>query len=597
MIDELYINNEKVDMGSSGVNLKFNSNILKDISKVVSNNSYTINLPRTVRNERILKVAGRPTRNDDFPRSIHTGKLYRDGFPIVESCNIHLLSIGSTIEIALIWGNSQALAKLIDDGKNLNELGGTSYDVATWKDYEISDYGADEGFPGLLYADIDFGLKSGETEAFIHPSVRASYIFEKLEQAYGLKVSIPEGRKEIYEHLIFPLTSRNGGKANAVEGEWRGSVFYDAKFNASLPYSYLNFDTIYSATKVDEFIELVQTYLGIEYGFKIKSFKAKRNGKAWILPDFSCKTDTIFVGRVEGKDVTNYGYLEAENQGDGYYRYNAELTFDISEGDEFYIIEVGRTEFSFINKAITVRLIPEEIKKGEFFSLVDNLPPIKTTDYIKTICNVLGLYVSSVGDNLVLTEFEKLEDNKAFAKDWSDKMMGEAENISFQLSDFAQRNYLRYKEDDAVGMTFGGVVKVADKWLDAEGVLSELKFAGSLNNGGRAVVKLYSYNDKGELEYEDTTPRILLEADNNGKARGVFQGLSFAELVPKFYYTYQSIVFMPVVIKAKFRLNASDVRGMDMAVPIYLKQFGKFYVIKEGILDNDNIFEVELIQM
>lgn len=600
MIDELYINGEKVDMGSSGITLKFNSNIFKDISKVVSNNSYTINLPRTLRNERILKVAGRPTLNDDFPRSIHTGKLYRDGFPIIEACNVHLLSIGDTIEVALTWGNSKALTALIDDGKNLNEIADANEESFVWNKFqEISDYGS-EGvfFNGVLFTDIDFGLKSGETKAAIHPSVRASYIFGKLNEVYGLNVSIPESRKEVFDHLIFPLTSRNGGYANFKITKWEGSYFISARNTAASNNWYFIFNLGQETSHFGNSFDLIDTYMGIENGYKTKGFLAKRNGKVIVSPNLTLKTSVgyLFMGNEDsGRNVTNFGIFEYETSEEGIRIYNKPIKFDVSEGDELYMF-VSERGVS-VSGSITIGMIPDEVQYDEIYSVLENLPAVKSVDFLKTICNILGLYVSNANDTLVLTEFDKLEDNKAFAKDWSDKMMGEAENISFQLSDFAQRNYLRYKEDDAVGMTFGGVVKVADKWLDAEGVLSELKFAGSLNNGGRAVVKLYSYNDKGELEYEDTTPRILLEADNNGKARGVFQGLSFAELVPKFYYTYQSIVFMPVVIKAKFRLNASDVRGMDMAVPIYLKQFGKFYVIKEGILDNDNIFEVELIQM
>ena len=42
MRDELYIDGTKVDMGESGVSLEYRSNILTDISKIVSNFSYTI---------------------------------------------------------------------------------------------------------------------------------------------------------------------------------------------------------------------------------------------------------------------------------------------------------------------------------------------------------------------------------------------------------------------------------------------------------------------------------------------------------------------------------------------------------------------------
>lgn len=600
MIDELYINGEKVDMGSSGITLKFNSNIFKDISKVVSNNSYTINLPRTLRNERILKVAGRPTLNDDFPRSIHTGKLYRDGFPIIEACNVHLLSIGDTIEVALTWGNSKALTALIDDGKNLNEIADANEESFVWNKFqEISDYGS-EGvfFNGVLFTDIDFGLKSGETKAAIHPSVRASYIFGKLNEVYGLNVSIPESRKEVFDHLIFPLTSRNGGYANFKITKWEGSYFISARNTAASNNWYFIFNLGQETSHFSNSFDLIDTYMGIENGYKTKGFRAKRNGKVIVSPNLTLKTSVgyLFMGNEDsGRNVTNFGIFEYETSEEGIRIYNKPIKFDVSEGDELYMF-VSERGVS-VSGSITIGMIPDEVQYDEIYSVLENLPAVKSVDFLKTICNILGLYVSNANDTLVLTEFDKLEENKAIARNWSDKMMGEAERITFQLDDFAQRNVLKYKDEDAVGMTYNGVLNVFDKWLDAESTLVDLKFAGSLNANGRAMVKLYSYNEEGEVEYEDTSPRILMEVNNSGKSRGAFLNLSFAELVHKYYNTYQGIIVMPVVVKARFRLDASDVRGMDMAVPIYLKQFGKFYVIKEGILDNDNIFEVELIQM
>ena len=40
--DELYINGVKADLGKTDISLNYKSNLLTDISKIVSNNSYTI---------------------------------------------------------------------------------------------------------------------------------------------------------------------------------------------------------------------------------------------------------------------------------------------------------------------------------------------------------------------------------------------------------------------------------------------------------------------------------------------------------------------------------------------------------------------------
>ena len=53
--DELYINGDKVDVGDTDISLNYKSNLLTDISKIVSNNSYTIKLPKTAKNLAVIE--------------------------------------------------------------------------------------------------------------------------------------------------------------------------------------------------------------------------------------------------------------------------------------------------------------------------------------------------------------------------------------------------------------------------------------------------------------------------------------------------------------------------------------------------------------
>ncbi len=48
--DELYINNTKADLNKTDITLSYKSNLLTDISKIISNRSYTIRLPKTAKN-------------------------------------------------------------------------------------------------------------------------------------------------------------------------------------------------------------------------------------------------------------------------------------------------------------------------------------------------------------------------------------------------------------------------------------------------------------------------------------------------------------------------------------------------------------------
>ena len=78
MRDELYIEGES-GYGESGVSLEYRSNILTDISKIVSNFSYTIKLPKTKNNLWLIECAHIPSAVSSFPYLPHVGTLLRDG--------------------------------------------------------------------------------------------------------------------------------------------------------------------------------------------------------------------------------------------------------------------------------------------------------------------------------------------------------------------------------------------------------------------------------------------------------------------------------------------------------------------------------------
>ena len=56
MKEELYIKGERVDLSDDEITLNFKSNLLGDISKITASNSYTITLPRTNKNIRLLDL-------------------------------------------------------------------------------------------------------------------------------------------------------------------------------------------------------------------------------------------------------------------------------------------------------------------------------------------------------------------------------------------------------------------------------------------------------------------------------------------------------------------------------------------------------------
>ena len=86
--DELYINGVKADLGKTDISLNYKSNLLTDISKIVSNNSYTIKLPKTAKNLALIECSHIPSSASRYPYLKHKGMLLRNGIEIIKDANV-----------------------------------------------------------------------------------------------------------------------------------------------------------------------------------------------------------------------------------------------------------------------------------------------------------------------------------------------------------------------------------------------------------------------------------------------------------------------------------------------------------------------------
>ena len=121
--DMLFIDGELVDLDEdTQITLNIKSNLFTDLSKIVSNNSYTIKLPKTVRNQRIIEQADLPACDTDYPREYHQARYFRHGIEIIPDGRAVLVSCADTLDIALTWGNVSLMESITDGDKTLNDL-------------------------------------------------------------------------------------------------------------------------------------------------------------------------------------------------------------------------------------------------------------------------------------------------------------------------------------------------------------------------------------------------------------------------------------------------------------------------------------------
>ena len=201
--DELYINGDKVDVGDTDISLNYKSNLLTDISKIVSNNSYTIKLPKTAKNLALIECAHLPSSTTKFPYLKHVGNVLRNGIIIVKDANVVLLSVSEYIETALSWGNVTNFAEIVSSDKKLTDL---EYGTEEGTDWVVWN---NKGSNSAQFPLINYGFNSGDSNVWYHPAITVKWILEKIQEESGVTFNFPSDKKTFIDKMIVPLLTRN----------------------------------------------------------------------------------------------------------------------------------------------------------------------------------------------------------------------------------------------------------------------------------------------------------------------------------------------------------------------------------------------------
>lgn len=608
MRDELYINGSRADMdGGTSISLNYKSNLLTDISKIVSNNSYTIKLPKTANNLRIIECAHIPSAVTNFPYLKHAGTLVRDGVEIIRDANVVLLSVGEQIEIALSWGNVMNFDTLVNDGKSLQDL---SYGMVAGVDYTNW---VKQSVQTPQFPKIEYGFKDKETSVWYHPVVTVKWIMDKIASEYGITFEFPDDRVEMMERMKIPLLTRKDAQKQIDENTKIAMVSGFREETDGLDrYFWLTFKSLWSETFYIELLQDALNYKGIRPKFSNLKLGLKFTC-SFTITGSSWFHDGIYIYLVNDSTKEKIGEFfsdEVEDLGNGAYHYTFDIEGDV-EGlsiDSCYSFFIGSSRtgvLSNLNGTFTFSPYATNVEIGDNamsrFYYVPNLPDVKQVDFLKAIATMLGVFaVPTETDHIKFVSFDTLVQNKSKSVDWSGKLLQAyfdktPQKISYTLDNFAQHNLFKYKEDDDVKGYYDSEIMVESETLDYERDVIELPFAACDTKNGVASIPLYSYGSDGELEYDDgAAPRIVLLS---GTFLGVFVGLEWNTLLSEYYSQYKSLVNRPRVIVEYVRLSSVELQTLDLTVPVYLSQYGSYWAVINVKTKENDVCEVKLLKM
>lgn len=600
--DELYINNTKVDLGKTDITLSYKSNLLTDISKIVSNSSYTIKLPKTARNLALIECSHIPSSTSRYPYLKHKGTLIRNGIEIIKDANIVLLETGEFIEIALTWGNVTNFAGVVNDGKKLTDITHGTEEGVDWVVWN------NKGSNSVQFPLIDYGFNSGDPNVWYHPVIPVWWILDKIQEENGVTFNFPADRINFINRMIVPLLSNNDSQE-----------LYD-----KYP-SFLNVDGYNSVANSISYLKLsytgdsTQTNFAEVSGYYNSDLYVKWDTDLRIIGDVSFSV-TYNIGtdyynkelRLHVKEIDSLGSVVVKNtiikKTKGAYIGSSliKLVFNFDENihvdlGQYIDIVYQSADISTINySALSLYFSARgEVLFGEKLPLVPNLPDVKQIDFIKAIASMVGLFALPDGVNgIKFIPFDNLSTNKSKAVDWTNRVIMAYRSVTprslkYTLDNIAQNNRFQYKEDDKVKGDYDGNIQVNDATIDYERDAIKLPFSACDTKNGVAYIPMYSYNENGELQYNKTNPRILL-LDGT---KGVFKGLEWTTLIANNYQTYKGLINDAKVVTEYIRLNSIELRDLEMDVPVYLAQYGCYLAIIEIKTNENDICECKLLKL
>lgn len=600
--DELYINGTKVDLGKTNIGLIYKSNLLTDISKIVSNNSYTIKLPKTAKNLALIECTHIPSSMSRYPYLKHKGTVVRNGIEIIKDANVVLLKTGESIEIALAWGNVTNFASVVNDGKKLTDISHGTVEGVDWVVWN------NKGSNSAQFPLINYGFNAGDSNVWYRPVVTVKWIFDKIQEESGVTFQFPTDKLSFIDKMIVPLFGRNPSKK--IDEKFPLPINITGTYNTSVHSVYLTFSNAGDDTQIN-------------YGEAVDNnrlFKFNLDADIVISGTISLMISNSFSSS-NPLNFPLYCYLYSEIGGEIVHRsilypeiitnigsdktkfvYNITYNINVKSGnvlryatasflEDIYLADTSMIFVTFLKR--------EKISIGEKFPLVPNLPDMKQIDFIKAIASMVGLFALPDGTNgIKFIPFDNLSANKSKAVDWTNKVIMAYNSVTprdlkYTLDNIAQNNVFRYKEDDKVTGNYDGNIQVEDATIEYTRDAITLPFSDCDTKGEVAYIPLYSYNEKGELQYNKTNPRILL-LDG---VKGIFKGLEWSTLIANNYQTYKELINNAKVITEYIRLNSIELRDLEMDVPVYLSQYGCYWAIIEIKTKENDICECKLLKI
>ena len=259
----------------------------------------------------------------------------------------------------------------------------------------------------------------------------------------------------------------------------------------------------------------------------------------------------------------------------------------------------------------------DEVPYGGNFPIGKNLPDIKVLDFVKFLCLLTGTFPKQMreGDGeVVMVSYDTVKDRQAEAYDWTEMLIptdkrNAPRKIAYTMGEWCRHNLYKWKQDNQTRGKYDGDLQIDCDVLEYSRNAWELPFAASDFN--RIPIRTatdgsrYWTANKGEkdatYQFSACEPRVMniigkLDEKDVERAALTFN-IDLAEIFKSKYETLRKTVERPHIITERFYLTDLEIMAFDETRPVYLKQYGQYFIVSQLTVNAEGWTEAELIQI
>jgi len=262
-----------------------------------------------------------------------------------------------------------------------------------------------------------------------------------------------------------------------------------------------------------------------------------------------------------------------------------------------------------------------------------HLPNMTQIDFIKMICNMFGLIPDFIPRDrrIRFWNYSDLYDNIPVARDWSAYLSERDDEVEFKFGDYAQNNYLKYREsEDVIPNNGQGIMQVDDETLPIKKDILEVPVSTcdevTIATTLPMTVSRIAFNifddptlaDFQQYKQEDgIDARIVYCKEATGRLFTLWDDdamsvndvdiddpkiissheVAFSSLVVNYAYLSRMLT-KTNLRRAKFNLPVYEVACLKHYIPIYLSQYkAYFYVNKINNYVPGKLCTIDLIKL